>query len=160
LARFAPSIRCRIRKISASLIVPFNPAEQFKQRIEFYNWDSDNDQLLSLYELKRRGLGVVQSLKNEYLARDFDVSRPWLNRVLEGTSRGNDRALQLDRPSSRHDPPRLIAVAVTHRIDRALVPHAAEELAHLVFQGLLQDQPRAGDPEAREPVGAGCGERE
>src|SRR4029077_15214687 len=51
-------------------ITPYSPAERIKQRIVFYNWDADNDQQLSLYEMKRRGLGVVVSLKNEYLTRD------------------------------------------------------------------------------------------
>jgi hypothetical protein len=53
------------------------------------------------------------------------------------------RALELDRPGGRHHPPRLIAVAVADRIDRALVPGAPEELAHLILERLLQDQPRA-----------------
>ena len=51
-------------------ITPYNPAEQINQRITFYSWDADDDQQLSLYEMKRRGLGVAPSLKNEFLARD------------------------------------------------------------------------------------------
>jgi Ca2+-binding EF-hand superfamily protein len=53
-------------------IAPYGPLEQNKQRINFYNWDVDNDQQLSLYEMMRRGNGVTPSLKNQYLARDID----------------------------------------------------------------------------------------
>jgi Ca2+-binding EF-hand superfamily protein len=53
-------------------IAPYGAAEQLKQRINFYNWDADYDQKLSLYEMIRRGNGVATSLKNEYLAHDID----------------------------------------------------------------------------------------
>ena len=53
-------------------IAPYERSEQIKQRTNFYNWDADNDQQVSLYETLRRGNGVAPSLKNEYLARDID----------------------------------------------------------------------------------------
>jgi Ca2+-binding EF-hand superfamily protein len=53
-------------------LAPWSAAEQIKQRRAFYFWDSDNDQQVSLYEMMRRGNGVVPSLKNEYLAHDID----------------------------------------------------------------------------------------
>jgi len=51
-------------------ITPYSPVEKTRQRITFYKWDADNDQQLALYEVMRRGQGVVPSLKNEFLARD------------------------------------------------------------------------------------------
>jgi len=53
-------------------LAPSSAAEQITRRMTFYNWDADNDQQLSLYEMMRRGNGVAPSLKNEYLARDID----------------------------------------------------------------------------------------
>ena len=63
------------------------------------------------------------------------------------------RALELDRPRGRHHPPRLIAVAVAHRLLGALIAHAAEELGHLVLERLLQDQPRAQPTDPLERIG-------
>jgi hypothetical protein len=50
-------------------------------------------------------------------------------------------------PAGRHHAAWLIAVTMTDRVSRALVADTAEELRHLVLQGLLQDQSRA------EPTG-------
>src|SRR4029077_3112374 len=58
------------RLTSREFLSPYAESQKFKQRSDFFNSDADNDQQLSLYEMKRRGLGVAPSLKNEYLARD------------------------------------------------------------------------------------------
>ena len=51
--------------------------------------------------------------------------------------------LQLDGAAGGAHPAPLVAVAVRHRLLGALVAGATEELAHLVLQRLLQDQPRS-----------------
>jgi hypothetical protein len=62
-------------------------------------------------------------------------------------------ALELDRPGGRHGPPRLVAVAVAHRLVGSLVADAPEELGHLVLERLLQDQPRAQPPDPLKRIG-------
>jgi hypothetical protein len=53
------------------------------------------------------------------------------------------RTLDLDRPAGRLDRPRLVTVAVGHRLLGALIAPPTEDLADLVLQRLLQDQPSA-----------------
>jgi hypothetical protein len=84
-------------------------------------------------------------------ARDMLAEDPALEPQL--LSVAHARALELDRPRGRDHSARLIAVAVTHRIDRALVPSPPEELAHLVLKRLLQDQPRAQPADPLHRIG-------